>query len=97
MLTIALLFAAPAFAGGRAELAIRWLFVSSFVLMVAAFVGLAVVRRDLVAFEVTVLLITWIVLIPSGVLLGIVFRRAGHALDADAEPQTDSRRAEALR
>jgi hypothetical protein len=95
MLTIALLFAAPAFAGGRAERAIRWLFVSSFVLMVAAFVGLAVVRRDLVAFEVTVLMITWIVLIPSGALLGIVFRRAGHGLDA--EPRTDSRRAEAAR
>src|ERR1035437_4825020 len=43
MLTTALLFAAPAFPGGRAERAIRWLFVSSFVLMLAAFVGLAVV------------------------------------------------------
>ena len=89
MLTIALLFAAAAFAGGRAERAIRTLFVSSFVLMVAAFVGLAVARGDLVAFEVTVLMITWIVLIPSGALLGVVFRRAGHALDADAEARTD--------
>jgi len=95
MLTTALLFAAPAFTGGRAERAIRWLFVSSFVLMLAAFVGLAVVGRDLVAFEVTVLMITWIVLIASGALLGIVFRRAGHGLDA--EPRTDSRRAEAAR
>jgi len=92
MLTIALLFAAPVFAGGRAERAIHWLFVSGFVLMVAAFVGLAVVRRDLVAFEVTVLTITWAVLIPSGALLGIVFRRAARALDADAEPPGDARR-----
>ena len=79
MLTIALLFAAPAFADGRVERAIRWLFVSAFMLMVAAFVGLAVVGRDLVAFEVTVLLITWAVLIPSGALLGVVFRRAAEA------------------
>ena len=79
MLTIALLFASPAFADGRVERAIRWLFVSAFMLMVAAFVGLAVVGRDLVAFEVTVLLITWAVLIPSGALLGVVFRRAAEA------------------
>ena len=57
--------------------------------MVAAFAGLALARRDLVAFEVTVLMITWIVLIPSGALLGVVFRRAGHALDADSEARTN--------
>ena len=77
MLTIALLFAAPVFAGGRVERAIRGLFVLSFVLAVAAFVGLAVLGHDLVAFEVTVLMIIWIVLIASGALLGVVFRRAG--------------------
>jgi hypothetical protein len=77
MLTIALLFAAPVFAGGRVERAIRGLFVLSFVLAVAAFVGLAVLGHDLIAFEVTVLMIIWIVLIASGALLGVVFRRAG--------------------
>ena len=85
LLTTALLFAAAAFAGARAERAIRWLFVSSFVLMVAAFVGLAILRGDLVAFEVTVLSITWIVLILSGALLAVVFRRAGHALGVERE------------
>ncbi len=79
MLTIALLFAAPAFAGGRAERAIRGLFVLSFVLAAVAFVGLALMGHDLVAFEVTVLMITWIVLIASGTLLCVVFRRAGQA------------------
>ena len=83
MLTIALLFAAPAFAGGRAERAIRGLFILSFVLAVAAFVGLAVLGHDLVAFEVTVLMITWIVLIASGALLSVVFRRA----DSRVEPR----------
>ena len=95
MLTIALLFAAPVFAGGRVERAIRGLFVLSFVLAVATFVGLALLGHDLIAFEVTVLMINWVVLIASGALLGIVFRRAGQA--PDAEPQTDSRRAEAAR
>jgi hypothetical protein len=79
MLTVALLFAAPVFAGGRVERSIRGLFVLSFVLAVAAFVGLALLGHDLVAFEVTVLMIIWIVLIASGVLLGVVFRRAGQA------------------
>jgi len=49
------------------------------VLAVAAFVGLAVLRHDLVAFEVTVLMINWSVLIASGVGLGVVFRRAGQS------------------
>jgi hypothetical protein len=76
MLTVALLFAAPVFTGGRAERAIRALFVLSFVLTVAAFVGLALVGHDLVAFEVTVLTITWIVLIASGAVLSAVFGRS---------------------
>ena len=77
MLTFALLFAAPVFTGGPVERMTRWLFGLSFVLAVVAFVGLALLGHDLVAFEVTVLLITWIVLIASGVLLSVVFRRAG--------------------
>ena len=83
MLTLALLFAAPVFAGGRVERAIRGLFVLSFVLAVAAFVGLAVLGHDLIAFEVTVLMVIWIVLIASGLLLGIVFRRAAQSQVGD--------------
>jgi len=83
MLTLALLFAAPVFAGGRVERAIRGLFVLSFVLAVAAFVGLAVLGHDLIAFEVTVLMVIWIVLIASGLLLGIVFVRAAQSLIGD--------------
>lgn len=76
MMSVALLFAAPVFAGGKAELAIRGLLVLGFVLAFAAFVVLSLLRHDLVAFEVTVLLINWIVLIVSGALVSIVFRRA---------------------
>jgi hypothetical protein len=75
-MSLALLFVAPVFAGGRVERAIRWLFVGGFVLAVAAFVWFWIVGGDLIAFEVSVLSINWIVLIASGVLLGLLFRRA---------------------
>ena len=74
-MSVAFLFAAPVFRGGRVERSIRGLFVLGFVLAVAAFVGLGVLGHDLVAFEVMVLTINWSVLIASGVLLSVVFRR----------------------
>ncbi len=76
MMSVAFLFAAPLFAGGTVERAIRWLFALSFVLAVVSFVGLWLLKNDLVAFEVTILMTNWIVLIFSGVLLSIVFRQA---------------------
>jgi hypothetical protein len=75
-MSLALLFAAPVFAGGRIERAIRWLFIGGFVLAVAAFIGFWIVGGDLIAFEVSVLSINWIVLIASGILLSVAFRRA---------------------
>ena len=75
-MSTALLFAAPVFAGRGIERAIRWLFVGGFVLAVAALIGLWIIRGDLIAFEVSVLSLNWIVLTASGVLLSIVFRRA---------------------
>jgi hypothetical protein len=74
-MSAAFLFAAPVFGGGRAERAIRGLFVLGFVLAVVALVGLGIAGHDLVAFEVMVLTINWSVLIASGVLLSVVFRR----------------------
>jgi hypothetical protein len=71
----ALLFAAPILAGGGIERAIRWLWLAGFALAVAALVGFWLAGGDLVAFEVSVLSINWIVLIASGVLLSILFRR----------------------
>ena len=75
-MAVAFLFAAPVFAGAGAERAIRGVFVLGFMLAAAAFAGLAVLGQDLVAFEVTVLMIDWTVLIVSGALLSVVFRRA---------------------
>jgi hypothetical protein len=69
-------FAAPVFAGGRLEHAIRWLFTASSVLAVVFLVGLSLLGYDLVAFEVTILTINWTVLIISGAMLSVLFKRA---------------------
>jgi hypothetical protein len=79
MMSTALLFAAPVFARGRIERVIRWLFVASFALAIAALAGFWLVGHDLVAFEVAVLSINWIVLIASGTSLSILFRRAARS------------------
>jgi len=76
MMSAAFLFAAAVFSGGGLERAVRWLFVTSFILAIGAFAGLSWMKYDIVAFEVTILLINWITLIISGVLLSIWFRRA---------------------
>jgi hypothetical protein len=75
MMSVAFLFAAAVFAGGRLERAIRWLFVSSFILAVVSFTVLSLLKYDIVAFEVTILTINWAVLIVSGILLSVLFRR----------------------
>jgi hypothetical protein len=79
MMSASFLAAAPVFAGGKIELAIRWLFTLSFILAAAAFAGFWLVKRDLVAVEVTVLMINWAALIAGGALLSIVFRRTDRA------------------
>ena len=79
LLITALLFLAPVFAGGREERVIRWSFVLGFALALSAFVALPLVGYDIVAFEVTVLMIDWVVLILSGVLLALVFRGAARS------------------
>jgi len=76
MMNMALLSAASVFAGGRLERAIRWLFVASFVLAVGSFVILSLLRYDIVTFEVTIIMINCTVLIVSGALLSVLFRRA---------------------
>jgi len=76
MMSAALLSVAVVFSGGRLERAIRGLFIASFVLALGFFVGLSWLKYDIVAFEVAILTINWIVLIISGVLLNVLFRRA---------------------
>jgi hypothetical protein len=78
MMSLAFWAAAPVFSGGRVERTIRALFAVNFPLAVAAFVGFWLLRSDLVAVEVTVLMINWVVLIVGGTLLAVIFRRAGN-------------------
>jgi hypothetical protein len=46
-------------------------------LAIGSYVGLSLLRYDIVAFEVTILTINWVVLIVSGALLSVLFKRAG--------------------
>lgn len=75
IMSASLVSIAPIFMGGRLERSVRWLYVSGFVLVIAALVGLVLFGQNFVAFEVVALLINWIVLIVSGVLLSILFQR----------------------
>lgn len=77
MMNGAFLFAAAVFSGGRLERALRWLFIGSFVVAVGSFVGLSLLGYGIVTFEVTVIAINCTLLIVSGALLSVVFRRAG--------------------
>lgn len=76
MMSAALVSAAAVMWRGRLEGVIRWLFVTDFVLAVFSLGGLAVLRSDIVAFEVTILTVNWIALIVTGVMLAVLFRGA---------------------
>ncbi|MGZ4944660.1 MAG: hypothetical protein ACXVIG_08295, partial [Halobacteriota archaeon] len=83
MMSVAFLFTAAVFTGGKLERSLRWIFIAGFVVAVLLFVALSLLQYDLVAFEVTILTINWVVLIVSGVLLSIVFRRSARILRGD--------------
>ena len=80
LMSIAFCFAGVVFAGREPiERAIRWLFIGGFALAIGSLIVLwaAYGNRIEYRFEVVVILIDWMVLIVSGVLLGVVFKRAG--------------------
>ncbi len=76
MMTGSFLFVAAVFAGGRLERALRWVFVAGVVAALLSFIVLSLLNYDLVAFEVTISTINWPVLVVSGALLSVIFRRA---------------------
>ena len=84
MMSGAFLFVAAVFAGGKLERALRWIFIAGFVAAVLFFTALSLLHYDLIAFEVTIITINSIVLIVSGVLLSIVFRRAARGSSVPA-------------
>lgn len=76
MMNTALLFLAAVFVGrSRFERAIRWLFVIGFVLAVGSFSVITLAGYPIVYFEIAIITINVIVLIASGALLSIFFKR----------------------
>lgn len=80
MMSVASLFAAFVFTGqNKVERAIRWLFITSFVLVVGLLLVLSLFYGEHLEyrFEVAVILINWTVLIVAGILLSVYFSRYG--------------------
>jgi hypothetical protein len=77
-MSTAFLAAAPVFERGGIERTIRVLFLLGFLLALAAFAGFWIIGRDLVAVEVSILMVDWLVLIVGGSMLTIMFHRASH-------------------
>jgi len=75
MMSAAFLANAVVFSEGKLEHAIRWIFLIDFILAAGSLAGLSWLKYDIVAFEVAILTINWIVLIVSGILLSVLFRR----------------------
>jgi hypothetical protein len=85
MLSVAFLFVGFAITGRSGlERAARWLFIVAAVLVVGALIGTASLLRENLAdrFEISAIAITWITLIIGGILLSLIFRRAGRQMPA---------------
>lgn len=79
MMSFSFLCIAPVFSGtNRLETAVRWIFIISFIITILSFIIISIlfgINREYI-FEVVVIVIDWIVLIVSGILLTVVFKRA---------------------
>ena len=78
LMSLSFLFLAPVFANkGRLASAVRWVFITGFILTMVFLIVLSINygldRMD--RFEVAVISIDWLVLIINGVLLSLLFRR----------------------
>jgi len=76
MMSVSFLFLAPVFKGGRIEKALKWLFIIGFILGMGSFAFTSLMGYDIVVFEVGIITINVAVLIASGILVSILFRRA---------------------
>lgn len=76
MMSIALLSIAPVFEGGKLERALKWIFIIGFILAIGSLAGIFLMGYDIVIFEIAIIAIYCPVLIISGVLLSIMFRRS---------------------
>ena len=78
MMSLSLFFMAPIFANkNRMEIALRWIFIISFIAVIASFTLISITyglnRMD--RFEVMAISINWLALIVSGILLANLFKR----------------------
>jgi drug/metabolite transporter (DMT)-like permease len=81
VMSLALLFVAPVFEGGKIERTLRWIFIIGFILAIGSLVGVYLMNYDIVIFEIAIIGIYCPLLVISGVLIGIIFRRAGKSPD----------------
>lgn len=80
LMSVAFVFAAAVFTGNDwVERALRWLLIAGFVFAVGSLIVLSLrYGNDLeYRFEVAIILIDWLVLVVSGILLSVVFKRIG--------------------
>jgi hypothetical protein len=79
LMSVAFLFVAPVFSEqDRVEMALRWIFAGSFVLVMLSLIVISIIYgidREY-RFEIAAILIDWLALIVAGILVSIVFRRA---------------------
>lgn len=78
MMALSFIFMAPVFMGKNGlEKAIRWVFITGFVLALVSFIAFSAIygldRQD--RFEVLVISIDWLVLVINGILLSLLFNR----------------------
>jgi hypothetical protein len=76
LMSIAFLFMAPVFFKNKLEKAVRSIFMANFVLTFLSFIIFSVlygINREY-RFEIAVIAINWLTLIPSGILLSIIFK-----------------------
>ena len=76
LLDTALLFTAAVFTGkARLERALKWLFITAFILNIAMFLVILLTRNNIVVFEVVAVTVNVAVLITAGILLSRWFTR----------------------
>ena len=75
MLSLSLLSIAPVFEGGKIEKVLRWIFIGGFILGIGSLAGVFFMKYDIVMFEIAIIAIYCPLLVISGVLLAIIFRR----------------------
>jgi len=90
LMSIAFLFMAPVFFRNKLEKALRYIFTANFALMVISFIVFSVlygINREY-RFEIAVIAINWLTLIPSGILLSMIFKRSLQLQEIGSEATT---------